>query len=133
MAMFWATQKPRDHHGLSHRPHLWPSPGLLSVRPMSSALAQSCHCRPEPSPSLSWLPSKPTSRAGFQSFRADHIISDSGMEFGFSIKSELSSQSLYLGWGLGTRNGLQALHVQSVCSATEASSIEFNAFTVLAF
>ena len=52
---------------LAPPPHLWLSPVLFSAPPLCPALAQPCHFTPGPNSSLSWLSSKPASRASFLS------------------------------------------------------------------
>lgn len=54
-------------------------------------LSSAFQLRPGPNPSLSWLSSKPASRASFLSQQADHTSPDCGIEFRFKIKYELFS------------------------------------------
>lgn len=82
---------PTQALGLSPRPHsLTVSSSALCLSSVP-CLSSTCHSRPGPNPSLSWLSSNPASRTSFLSQQADHITPDSGIEFRFKIKYELFS------------------------------------------
>lgn len=73
-SVFWAPQKPyRPSCSLSHStPPLAISTSALCASSVP-CLSSACQLRPGPNPSLSWLSSKPVSRASFLSQQADHI------------------------------------------------------------